>query len=378
MSDTTPGEKTDQLREAERQLSEAQQIARFGSWEWDIVSNTFHWTDEMYRLFSLTPQSVPASNELLLSNVHAEDKERVKAFISQSLTNGSDILDFRFVNPDNGTIHWFHSRSKTFYDMDHKPLRMVGTVHDVTHEKEIDQAKTQFLSLASHQMRSPLTTINWNAEMLLQQQSEGLTDMQKKYIQELYNASKRTVQLTNALLTVSELELGTMPFKPEKLSLPKIAKRVLEDYDHTIAENKLQFKEVYSGDLPEIQTDLFLLKTIFHVLIGNAVNYTPVEGTITMTISVDPTKTNTFLLTVTDTGYGIPKDQQDQIFTKIFRATNVKTKVIAGSGLGLYIVKLILELNGGEIWFTSEENKGSSFMVALPFVPKTIQSNPSA
>ena len=179
MSDTTQSEKNDQLREAERQLSEAQQIARFGSWEWDILSNTFHWTDEMYRLFALTPQSVPVSNEVLLSNVHAEDKERVKTFISQSLTNGSDILDFRFVNPDNGTTHWFHSRSKTFYDADHKPLRMVGTVHDVTHEKEIDQAKTQFLSLASHQMRSPLTTINWNAEMLLQQHAEGLSDMQK-------------------------------------------------------------------------------------------------------------------------------------------------------------------------------------------------------
>lgn len=370
---TTQNAKTDQLEEAERQLSEAQQIAHFGSWEWDILLDKYHWTDEMYRLFCLALQT-PVSNEVLLANVHLEDKEKVNNFITQSLVNGSDVLDFRFVNPENGTIHWFHCRSKTFYDADHKPLRMVGTVHDVTHEKEIDQVKTQFLSLASHQMRGPLTTINWHAEMLLQQQSDGLSDTQKKYIQELYNASKRTVQLTNALLTVSELELGTMPFKPEKLSLPKIAKRVLEDYDHAIAENKLNFKEVYSGDLPEIQTDLYLLKTIFHVLVSNAISYTPPEGTITMTISVDSTRTNTFLLTVTDTGYGIPKDQQDKMFTKLFRASNVKTKVMAGSGLGLYIVKLILELNGGEIWFTSEENKGSTFSISLPFVPKTMQA----
>lgn len=362
----------EQLKEAQRQLSEAQQIAHFGSWEWDILSNTFHWTEEMYRLFSVMPQATAVNNETLIAHAHEEDKEKIKAFISQSLSEGASVLDFRFVHPENASIQWFHCRSKTFYDAAHKPLRMVGTVHDITHEKEIDQVKTQFLSLASHQMRGPLTTINWHAEMLLQQQSEGLTDIQKKYIHELYNASKRTVQLTNDLLTVSELELGKMPFKPEKLFLPKIAKRVLEDFNHTITEKKINFKEVYSSDLPEIMTDFFLLKTIFNELISNAVNYTPPEGTITMNIALDPQKTNTFLISITDTGYGIPKEEQEKIFTKMFRATNAKAKVMGGTGLGLYIIKLILQLNGGEIWFTSEENKGSTFTVALPFMPKSM------
>ncbi len=186
--------------------------------------------------------------------------------------------------------------------MQHKPLRIVGTVHDITHDKEIDQVKTQFLSMASHQMRGPLTTINWNAEMLLQQQAQGLTDTQKKYIQELFNASKRIVLLTNDLLTVSELELSRMPFKPEKLSFPKIAKRVLEDYERTIAEKKINFKEIYSGDLPEIVTDLFLLKTVFHQLIANSINYTPPEGTITLNISTDASRTNTVLISIADSG----------------------------------------------------------------------------
>src|SRR5260221_1591271 len=306
----------------------------------------------MYRLISFAPQS-EVNNDSLMAYVIEEDREKVKNFITQSTIDGAGIVDYRFVDPQNGSIRWFHSRSKTFYDPNHKPLRMVGTVHDVTREKELDQVKTQFLSMASHQMRGPLTTINWHAEMLLQSQSEGLSDTQKKYIQELYNASKRTVRLTNDILTVSELELGKMPFKPEKLSLPKIAKRVLEDYDHKIAEQKINFKEVYSGDLPEIETDLFLLKTIFHELISNAISYTPSEGTITMTISVDPVRPNTFLIAIADTGYGIPKDEKEKIFTKMYRATNAKTKVMGGTGLGLYIIKLILQLNEGEIWFTS-------------------------
>jgi len=78
-------------------------------------------------------------------------------------------------------------------------------------------------------------------------------------------------------------------------------------------------------------------------------------------------------LTISDTGYGIPKGEQEKLFTKMFRASNAKTKVMGGTGLGLYIIKLILELNGGEIWFTSEENKGSTFNVTLPFVPKSLE-----
>ncbi len=365
----------EQVREAQKQLAEAQQIANFGSWEWDMISNKFKWTDEMYRLFSLAPQS-EVNNDSLMAYVLEEDRGKVKNFLNQSVTDGGAVTDYRFVDPQNNSIRWFHSRSKTFYDSDHRPLRMVGTVHDITREKELDQVKTQFLSMASHQMRGPLTTINWHAEMLLNSQSEGLTDTQKKYIQELYNASKRTVRLTNDILTVSELELGRMPFKPEKLQLPKIAKRVLEDYERKITEQKINFKEVYSGDLPDIVTDLFLLKTIFNELITNAISYTPPEGTITLTISVDSSRANTFLITIADTGYGIPKDEQDKIFSKMYRAANAKEKVMGGTGLGLYIVKLILQLNGGDIWFTSEENKGTTFSIAIPFTPKAIPTIP--
>lgn len=359
----------EQVKEAQKQLSEAQQIAHLGSWEWDIGTDTYRWSDEMYQLFAVEP-STTVTRETLLAHIHDEDKDKVKSFIQQSLAEGSAVLDFRFVDPQNQSIRWFHSRNRTFYDTDHRPVRMAGTVHDITREKELDTVKTQFLSMASHQMRGPLTTINWHAEMLLQSQSEGLSDTQKKYITELYNASKRTVRLTNDILTVSELELGRMPFKPEKLSLPKIFKRVLEDYDHKIAEQKISFKEVYSGDLPDIVTDLFLLKTIFNELVSNAISYTPPEGTITVNISVDPTHTNTFLFSIADTGYGIPKVEQEKIFSKMYRATNAKSKVMGGTGLGLYIIKLILQLNGGEIWFTSEENKGTTFFIAFPFVSK--------
>ena len=373
LHDITPHlSELEQVREAQRQLSEAQQIAHFGSWEWDILTNKFHWTEEMFKLFGVTTLS-EVNNDSLMAYAIEEDRDKVKSFIEDSLKEGKSVLDFRVLLPENNKTQWFHARSKTFYDNDHKPLRMVGTVHDITHDKEIDQVKTQFLSMASHQMRGPLTTINWNAEMLLQQQAAGLTEMQKKYILELYNASKRIVQLTNDLLTVSELELNRMPFKPENLSLPKIIKRVIEDYQNKITEKKIKLIETYGENLPDIQTDMFLLKTVFQQLIANAVNYTPAEGTITIKVSIDTTK-NMFLISISDTGYGIPKAEQEKVFSKMFRATNAKANVMGGTGLGLYIVKLIIKLNGGEVSFTSEENKGSTFTIALPFVPTNVAS----
>ncbi|HSW97071.1 MAG TPA: PAS domain-containing sensor histidine kinase [Candidatus Saccharimonadales bacterium] len=374
LHDITPHlSELEQVREAQRQLSEAQQIAHFGSWVWDIQTNKFHWTEEMFRLFGVTTLS-EVNNDTLMAYIVEEDRDKVKSFIEQSLKEGKSSIDFRVMLPENEKTQWFHSRTKTFFDLDHKPLRMVGTVHDITHDKEIDQVKTQFLSMASHQMRGPLTTINWNAEMLLQQQAQGLTDSQRKYIQELYNASKRIVQLTNDLLTVSELELSRMPFKPETLSLEKIIKRVLEDFQHTITDKKITLKETYAEKLPDIQTDLFLLKTIFQQLIANAVNYTPAQGTISIGVSIDQTKKNMFLISISDTGYGIPKNEQEKVFSKMFRATNAKANVMGGTGLGLYIVKLIVKLNGGEIRFSSEENKGSTFTIELPFVPTNLSS----
>src|SRR5260221_31707 len=100
----------EQVKEGERQLSEAQQIAHFGSWEWDIVTNKFQWTEEMYRLFALAPQT-PVDNMSLMAHIHAEDKEKVNAFIKKALDEGKSVIDFRFIHPESNATQWFHARS---------------------------------------------------------------------------------------------------------------------------------------------------------------------------------------------------------------------------------------------------------------------------
>jgi PAS domain S-box-containing protein len=246
-------------------------------------------------------------------------------------------------------------------------FKIIGTIkvfRDITREKEIDKAKSEFVSLASHQLRTPLTSISWYTEMILKGDVGDVIPGQKKYLEEIYQGNQRMIELVNTLLDVSRIELGTFKVEPKPTDIIKLAESVLNEQKVEIEKNNLIITENFSKNVPIFSTDPKLLRMVFQNLLSNAVAYTPINGKIEFAISFDGKKT--IRIKVSDTGYGIPKNQQDQIFTKLFRADNIRDKETDGTGLGLYIVKSIVKNSGGEIWFESEENKGTTFYVSLP------------
>jgi signal transduction histidine kinase len=203
--------------------------------------------------------------------------------------------------------------------------------------------------------------------MLINGDAGKINDEQKQYLEEIYKGNQRMVDLVNSLLNVSRLELGTFEIKPESAALCPIVKDVLEEMQHLIEIKKLKVDtECKVGkNIPKVDKKLF--RIIIQNLISNAVKYTPSGGSIKVVI--DYNKDNpksTYVLTVSDTGYGIPKSQQDKIFTKLFRADNVRAMDTEGTGLGLYIIKSIMDESGGKISFVSREKKGSTFKIELP------------
>jgi PAS domain S-box-containing protein len=260
--------------------------------------------------------------------------------------------------------------------LEKKLIGMIAVFRDITHEKEVDRAKTEFVSLASHQLRTPLSAINWYTEMLLDGDAGKINKEQRHYLEEIYHGNKRMVDLVNALLNTSRIDLGTFAVEPKIVNVIDISKMVLLELQPQIAQKKIHLTENYSPEIPVMKADPKLLKIIFQNLLSNAVKYTPDEGNVS--INVDVTyhtiyrslgkQKDGILVTVTDTGYGIPKEQQGKIFTKLFRADNVREKDTEGTGLGLYIVRSIVNQAGGKIWFTSEENKGTTFFVQLPLI----------
>ena len=275
-----------------------------------------------------------------------------------------------------GAVYYDLRKDKTKFPMaimatpvilDGKVIGTIKIFRDITDEQEIDKAKTEFVSLASHQLRTPLSAVNWYAEMLLAGDAGALNEKQKKYLDEVYRSNQRMVELVNALLDVSSLELGTFVIELKSTDICKLTQDVIDEQKPQITTKKLLFSFLCEKPILRMRVDPKHLRMVVQNILSNAIKYTPEGGKIVLSISSADKKN--VLFKISDTGYGIPKHQQDKIFTKLFRADNVRDKDTDGTGLGLYIVKSIVENFGGKVWFKSpgEERKGGTvFYVTLP------------
>jgi PAS domain S-box-containing protein len=352
------------LKEKDRQLSDAQRAGNVGSFVWRLQNNSIDISDEIYRLYGVEPGHGKQTVDEFISMVHPDDRKAMTekmGVLPKSKTPFEHI--YRSVWPD-GTVHWLKARGRTVFSQDGSPIEVVGTIQDITREKAVDQAKSEFVSLASHQLRTPLSAINWYTEMLIAGDAGELNADQKKFLGEVYAANQRMVDLVNSLLNVSRLELGTFAVEPVETDFVEVAKSVVAELAPQIAAKQMNVETRYD-QLPKIMADPKLVRIIFQNFMTNALKYTPEKGKVLFTLTKDPS--GQFVqVVVGDTGYGIPKDQQDKIFSKLFRADNVRAKDTEGTGLGLYIIKSIVDEVGGKVSFISEENKGTTFTVLLP------------
>lgn len=236
------------------------------------------------------------------------------------------------------------------------------TLVDITERKEIENAKTEFVSLASHQLRSPLSTAKWYLEAILSKDSEPLSPKQYSRVEKVYKGTQRMVELVSTFLNVSRIEMGTLTTYPKMVDVVHVSDNILEELSPEINEKNLEIQKNYD-EVTVFYTDPKLFGIILQNLLSNAVKYTPQGGRVSVTLD----KEGEFLnITVEDSGCGIPSEQHNQVFTKLFRTENAMRIDTGGTGLGLYITKSIVEKLNGTISFTSELNKGTTFKVELP------------
>ncbi|TRZ52600.1 PAS domain S-box protein [bacterium] len=244
--------------------------------------------------------------------------------------------------------------------------RIIGAIvvfRDITHEKEVDKSKTEFVSLASHQLRTPLSAIRWYSEMLKSGKLGPLNEQQKSYLIEIYDSNRRMIDLVNALLNVSRIDMGTFAIEPEPTDFKEIAEGVLRELFVKIKDSEMHVASSYQENIPKVNADPKLVRIIFQNLLSNAIKYTKKGGNILLSLTKDE---KNILIKVSDSGIGIPANEQGKIFTKLFRTDNARIMESEGTGLGLYILKSIMEKGGGKIWFESVENQGTTFFVTLP------------
>ncbi len=237
------------------------------------------------------------------------------------------------------------------------------TLVDITKQKKAEDAKSEFVSLASHQLRTPIAGMKWSAELLLMDNPESLTDRQHKYIDRLLISIKRMALLVDDFLRVSRFELGTFQAEYSTISLTELFNDIMLELAPKIDQKKITVKTFYDESVDVVITDPNLMRMIVTNLYSNATKYTREEGTIHVGFG---RKGNDLIITIADNGMGIPAADQEGIFSKLFRASNAVRNVPDGTGLGLYIVREAVTVLKGQVSFTTTENIGTTFEVILP------------
>ena len=259
--------------------------------------------------------------------------------------------------------------------LDNKIIGAVEVFRDITKEKQIDQAKSEFVSLASHQLKTPPTAIKLLTERLLGGQMGKFTAKQKEYLGDIRLSNQRMIDIVNALLDVSRIELGAFAIQTSEKDACAIVRSILDELRPVIDKKQLKLKIISPEKTVALMIDEPLFRMVVSNLVINAINYTDQGGKIQVeckvakrgqTLGEKLLEKDYFVVAVFDTGCGIPEGQQSKIFTKFFRADNAREKQPDGTGLGLYIVKSTLDHFGGLIWFFSRENKGTTFYMAIP------------
>jgi len=243
--------------------------------------------------------------------------------------------------------------------------RVLAEVKKVDEElARINRAKTEFLSMASHQLRTPLTTIKWYAAILTGSGGlRRLTPKQRRALYHMRQANERMIELMNILLNLSRLEMGTLKVQRERTDLVRVIKQAIEEVRVLTKKKGVRLSAAAFQKISTARTDPNLLSIIINNLLTNAINYTPKGGLVAVNLQ---SAKKSAIIKVTDTGYGIPKNEQHRIFEKFYRASNVREREPAGTGLGLYLTQQLAEMLKVEVGFSSTVGKGSVFWVKIP------------
>lgn len=237
-------------------------------------------------------------------------------------------------------------------------------LHDVSRDKLVEKMKTEFVSIAAHQLRTPLSAIKWSLRMVLDGDVGKITKDQRDLLEKTYSSNERMISLINDLLNVTRIEEGRFLYKPEPTQIEELIENIIQELEEAIKMKKITVKfEKPKVLFPLIRIDKEKMSLAIHNLIENALKYTPSKGLITISLE---DKDNDIVFKIKDTGVGIPNDQNERIFSKFFRGSNVIKMETEGSGLGLYTTKNIIEAHKGKIWFESEEGQGTTFYFSIP------------
>jgi PAS domain S-box-containing protein len=336
------------------------QSADMGAWDWNVVSDRIIWNDQHYTLFGLDPTDEHINGAKFLENVHPEDAEMIREKIRIAVEEtGLYEAEFRIIRGDNGMVRWMNGYGRSVASTDGRATRMVGVMFDITERKILERQKDEFIGIASHELKTPVTGIKGYVEMLKYSLAE--TDGSKlKLVEKLEHQVDRLISLIKDLLDITKISEGQLNLRFQKVDLNELIIESIDDLKNLSTKHNISFTPTA---LPEVKVDQERIVQVITNLISNAVKYSPKGGDVVIRSEVDDQQ---IAVSVRDFGIGIPAQLKDKVFERFFRVNHSQINSFPGMGLGLYITAEIVYRHGGNIWVESGENEGSTFWFTIP------------
>jgi signal transduction histidine kinase len=273
--------------------------------------------------------------------------------------------DIEFVSNNESTKRVLRTSSAVVEDPNGNTVGMVTTLNDITRQKEVERLKGEFLANVSHELRTPLVAIEKSVSMMLDQSAGQVSDTQKQFLTIAERNLKRLTLLINDLLDLSKLEAQKMKISPALVNPSQVIDEAVNSLDSWAKTKSVSIEKVIADGLPLISIDPNRIIQVLINLIGNAIKFTPSAGKITVSCT-QSIEQGIVTIRVQDTGVGIPQEDLSKIFDKFYQTRERPSSDICGTGIGLTIVKEIVELHGGKVWAESEHGKGAAFIFTLP------------
>lgn len=280
----------------------------------------------------------------------------------EALNSGIPFVTEDIINRKKDGKEWECQLSVYPIQEENKTINYVGIQQDISKQKEIDRMKTDFISLASHQLRTPLSALRWFIELLLKT-TQSFSKDQQELLDNSYKSTLRMISLVNMLLNISRIESGRLIVDSKPTDLVALATEVITELEPRTHQKQIEIHTTFPPDLQQLTTDPQLIREVFANLLSNALKYSAEKSMVELVISQTD---STVQVSVKDQGIGIPEEDKDHIFLKFYRGSNVMKTETDGTGLGLYFIKEIVQTCGGKIWFESADGKGTTFFFTLP------------
>lgn len=353
-----------ELERAYEQARLSREAAQFGTFDHDLVNGRMEWDERCRQMFGITHQRPLNMEKDLIGGMHEDDRDRmiglIKHTLDQQKSNGDYDAEYRTIGAEDGKTRWIRAKGKVFFNEYGVPLRFIGAVLDITAQKENEIRKNDFISMVSHELKTPLTSLKAHVQVLNRKARIHNDNYTSASLDKVELQIGKMSTMINSFLSVDRLESGQIHLDKSEFLLNDLILQQIEETSIIVSSHKLFFEPCIPV---KVYADFEKLGQVLTNLISNAVKYSPQGGIITIQCGLNAGQA---FVSVSDTGIGISKRDIGHLFDRFYRVEGNYTKQISGFGIGLYLAAEIVRRHDGKIWVESEKGLGSTFSFSIP------------